>query len=347
MGMASPPLIKYFESQPLSSKILIPGAGQAWEAKWLYEQGFEDISVLDLSESALALAQEKFDEPSKLSWLVGDFFEHQGLYDLIMEQTFFCALDPILRADYALKMKELLKPGGRLFGLLFNFPLSDDGPPFGGSLDEYQQLFEKHFKIAHLEPSYNSIKPRSGKEIFIELIAWCIFVQIPMAMAESTEVLNHKQVSDRIARISWQIFEEFSDESKIILAGIAERGYLLAEKIHAYLGTISDLEVQISKLTFDKDRPLSSDYLLEPAMELNNANVILVDDVLKSGGTLIYGVRYFLDHPVKTMKTVVLVDRNHKRYPVKADFKGLSLSTSMKEHVSVEIENEPYSVLVS
>lgn len=168
-----------------------------------------------------------------------------------------------------------------------------------------------------------------------------------MAMAESTEVLNHKQVSDRIARISWQIFEEFSGESKIILAGIAERGYLLAEKIHAHLGTISDLEVQISKLTFDKDRPLSSDYSLEPAIDLNNANVILVDDVLKSGGTLIYGVRYFLDHPVKTMKTVVLVDRNHKRYPVKADFKGLSLSTSMKEHVSVEIEHEPFSVLVS
>lgn len=171
MGMASPPLIQYFKSQSLSSKILIPGAGQAWEAKWLYEQGFENISVLDLSESALALAQKNFDEPHKLNWLVADFFEQQGQYDLIMEQTFFCALDPNLRADYALKMKELLKPGGRLFGLLFNFPLSDDGPPFGGSLEEYQQLFEKHFKIAHLEPSYNSIKPRSGKEIFIELIA--------------------------------------------------------------------------------------------------------------------------------------------------------------------------------
>jgi len=166
-------------------------------------------------------------------------------------------------------------------------------------------------------------------------------------MSGSTEVLNHQQVSNRIERISWQIFEEFSGEKEVILTGIADRGYLLAEKIFKHLQEISDIEVKISKLSFDKDQALDSEYSLNPTVELENANIVLVDDVLKSGGTLIYGVRYFLNFPIKSMKTVVLVDRNHKRYPVKADFKGLSLSTSMQEHVSVEIEKEPFSVTVS
>ncbi len=166
-------------------------------------------------------------------------------------------------------------------------------------------------------------------------------------MSGSTEVLNHQQVSNRIERISWQIFEEFSGEKEVILTGIADRGYLLAEKIFKHLQEISDIEVKISKLSFDKDNALDSEYSLNPAVELENANIVLVDDVLKSGGTLIYGVRYFLNFRIKSMKTVVLVDRNHKRYPVKADFKGLSLSTSMQEHVSVEIEKEPLSVTVS
>ncbi len=166
-------------------------------------------------------------------------------------------------------------------------------------------------------------------------------------MAASTEVLNHKQVSDKIERISWQIYEEFHAESSVILAGIADRGYLLAQKILMHLKEIADIQVDICQLHFNKENPLQSEYSISPALELENANIVLVDDVLKSGGTLIYGVRHFLTFPIKSMKTVVLVDRNHKRYPVKADFKGLSLSTSMKEHVSVQIEAEPFSVVVS
>jgi pyrimidine operon attenuation protein / uracil phosphoribosyltransferase len=166
-------------------------------------------------------------------------------------------------------------------------------------------------------------------------------------MAHSTEVLNHKQVNDRIHRIAWQIFEEFHEESKVIIAGIANRGYLLAEILQAELIKISDLQVELSKLEFDKENPLSSKPILKPDFELDHQNIVLVDDVLKSGGTLIYGVRHFLSFPIRTLKTVVLVDRNHKRYPVKADFKGLSLSTSMQEHVSVHIEVEPYSVMLS
>jgi pyrimidine operon attenuation protein/uracil phosphoribosyltransferase len=166
-------------------------------------------------------------------------------------------------------------------------------------------------------------------------------------MGGSTEVLNHKQVEDRIKRIAWQIFEEFNAEKEVILAGIADRGYHLAERLCSHLQSIADIEVKLCKLSFDKEDPLKSDYTLEPEVNLKANNVVVVDDVLKSGGTLIYGVRYFLNYEVGNLKTVVLVDRNHKRFPVKADFKGLSLSTSMHEHVSVSIVEAPYSVTVS
>lgn len=166
-------------------------------------------------------------------------------------------------------------------------------------------------------------------------------------MSGHTEVLSHKQVEDRITRIAWQIFEEFNEEQEVILAGIADRGYHLAERLFHHLKAIADIEIKLCKLSFDKENPLNTEFHLNPEMSLEDANVVVVDDVLKSGGTLIYGVRYFLNFPVKALKTVVLVDRNHKRYPVKADFKGLSLSTSMHEHVSVSIVEAPYSVTVS
>ncbi len=165
-------------------------------------------------------------------------------------------------------------------------------------------------------------------------------------MANTTEVLNDKEVKDRIKRIAWQIFEEFQDQPRVVLAGIAERGYFLAQVLKDQLEAIADIDTELCRLRFDKDEPIDSKPILEPAMDLNGQNIVLVDDVLKSGSTLIYGVKYFLDFPIRSMKTVVLVDRNHKRYPVKADFKGLSLSTSLKEHVSVNIEAEPFSVVV-
>lgn len=166
-------------------------------------------------------------------------------------------------------------------------------------------------------------------------------------MSTATQVLDHQQVMDRIERISWQIFEEFSAEKKVIIAGIADRGYLLAQEIHSRLLEIADIEVELAELSFNKDEALNSEYSLNPALNVEDSNVVLVDDVLKSGETLIYGARFFLNHAIRSMKTVVLVDRNHKRFPVKADFKGLSLSTSMQEHVSVQIAEAPYSVLVS
>ncbi len=169
-----------------------------------------------------------------------------------------------------------------------------------------------------------------------------------MSAIVSTEVLDHSQVSTRIRRMAWQIYESNSSHTEIILAGIAERGYLLAEKIAHVLKDISPLTINLHKIVLDKRDPLRSKVHLEPEAEtLDGRSITVVDDVLNSGNTLIYGVRYFLQFPVQEIKTAVLVDRNHKRFPVKADFKGLSLSTSLLEHVDVNIQQEPYSVKVS
>ena len=163
-----------------------------------------------------------------------------------------------------------------------------------------------------------------------------------------TEVLDHNQVSTRIKRMAWQIYESNSSNSEVILAGIGGQGYFLAQKIADILREISPLEIRLHKIVLDKKNPLQSQIHLEPeAGKLDGRSITVVDDVLNSGNTLIYGVRFFLQFPVQEIKTAVLVDRNHKRFPVKADFKGLSLSTSLMEHVDVNINEEPYSVKVS
>lgn len=171
IGKASPALIAYFEK--LANKdihILIPGAGKAHDLAWLHQHGFRNSVVIDISPTALKQATNLYPEIPTSHFIEGDFFKHKGNYDLIVEQTFFCALPPELRPQYAQKMYELLNPGGRLMGLLFDFPLSADGPPFGGSATEYQDHFNQLFKIKHLERAYNSIKPRMGRELFFELI---------------------------------------------------------------------------------------------------------------------------------------------------------------------------------
>jgi SAM-dependent methyltransferase len=171
LGCAATPLTHYLKDKNRDLEILIPGAGRAYEAEWLIKEGFTAISVIDFSPKAVADAQARFSESKQVTWIVGDFFRHEGHYDLIVEQTFFCALQPQLRTAYVLSMKSLLKPGGILMGVLFNFPLTDQGPPFGGSEGEYRQLFEGAFQILHLESCLNSIKPRLGSEFFLELKA--------------------------------------------------------------------------------------------------------------------------------------------------------------------------------
>lgn len=167
IGYASTPLRTYADQLACRDlKILIPGAGSGYEAIYLVKNGFTDVTVLDLVSAPLAKIKKELPEFPENKLLVQDFFEHQGQYDLILEQTFFCALPPQERPAYVKKMLDLLKPGGKLVGVLFNFPLTEQGPPFGGSLKEYRDLFAPHFKIKTLEPCYNSIKPRQGNELF-------------------------------------------------------------------------------------------------------------------------------------------------------------------------------------
>jgi thiopurine S-methyltransferase len=171
IGMPSPALTSYFEKlENKGLKILIPGAGRAHDLQWLQQNGFSNSAVLDISKTALQLASKLYPKIGAEHFIKGDFFAYNGIYDLIVEQTFFCALEPKLRPQYAEKMHSLLNPGGRLMGLLFDFPLNETGPPFGGSVEEYEKHFSPWFSIKHLERAHNSIKPRAGKELFIELI---------------------------------------------------------------------------------------------------------------------------------------------------------------------------------
>ncbi|QTD37830.1 phosphoribosyltransferase [Polaribacter batillariae] len=149
-------------------------------------------------------------------------------------------------------------------------------------------------------------------------------------------ILNTTQIQQKIRRIAYQIYENNSSEKEVIIAGIIGNGYIFAEKIVTVLKEISPLKVTICKLHINKKKPLEKVTTSLEDTVYKNKSLVLVDDVLNSGTTLIYGIKHFLDVPLKRFKTAVLVNRNHKKYPVKADFKGISLSTSIKEHVQVE-----------
>lgn len=148
-------------------------------------------------------------------------------------------------------------------------------------------------------------------------------------------ILTHQEIEHKIKRIAYQIYETFVEEESIILAGIASNGYILAEKLAVSLQSISTIKVVLCEVKIDKTNPNSEIQTSISSNVYKNKGIVLVDDVLNSGSTLMYGVKHFLDVPLKKFKTAVLVDRNHKKYPIKVDFKGISLSTSSHEHVSV------------
>ncbi len=159
-------------------------------------------------------------------------------------------------------------------------------------------------------------------------------------------ILTQQEIEHKIKRIAYQVYETFSDEKEVVLAGIASNGYIFAQKIASQLEKISDLKVTLCEVKINKQEPLEPVETSLPPEEYTNKCLVLADDVLNSGTTLIYGVKHFLNVPLKKFKTAVLVDRNHKQYPVKADFKGLSLSTSMQEHIQVVFsEHEEYACL--
>ncbi|WP_394760030.1 phosphoribosyltransferase domain-containing protein [Flavobacterium sp.] len=149
------------------------------------------------------------------------------------------------------------------------------------------------------------------------------------------QILNHQEIEFKIKRIAYQIYETFIDEEEIVIAGIQGNGTIFASKIALALKTISPIKVILCDVCIDKKNPTTAITTSIPKNEYTNKGLVLVDDVLNSGTTLIYGVRHFLDVTLKKFKTAVLIDRNHKKYPIKADFKGISLSTSLLEHVQV------------
>jgi thiopurine S-methyltransferase len=168
IGYASTPLKEYIlQLENKETLILIPGAGNGYEAQLFMDLGFKNVYVLDFAQAPLEAIKKRIPDFPENRLLQKDFFEYSGQFDLIIEQTFFCAIDPVLRKQYVDQMHQLLKPNGKLVGLLFNDPMNYDRPPYGGNEPEYRELFSKRFDIKIMDPCYNSIKPRAGKELFV------------------------------------------------------------------------------------------------------------------------------------------------------------------------------------
>lgn len=176
LGAASPPLCAYADQIPMEKRglrVLIPGCGNGYEALHLLRNGFTNIVMVDIAPTAVERLQHRLDTEmpgwqTTLRVVCADFFRLEEEFDLILEQTFFCALDPVQRPDYARKMFDLLTPGGTVAGVLFDRDF-EGGPPFGGRADEYAELFQPIFRVKTLAPCFNSILPRAGSEVFFIL----------------------------------------------------------------------------------------------------------------------------------------------------------------------------------
>ncbi|MCB0381140.1 MAG: methyltransferase domain-containing protein [Flavobacteriales bacterium] len=171
IGYPSTPIKEYIDQiSDKSIKILIPGCGNAYEAEYLINKGFKNVYLVDLSPSALENFNKRLPNFKKSNLICGDFFDLNDTFDLIIEQTFFCAINPELRKKYAVQMHKLLNKNGKLVGLLFNDDLNNDKPPFGGNEKEYKGLFSPFFDIQIMKKAYNSITPREGRELFIKMV---------------------------------------------------------------------------------------------------------------------------------------------------------------------------------
>lgn len=171
LGVISPPLKTYFNQLDNKElKILIPGGGNSYEAEYLFNNGFKNIYVVDLAKSALDNIKMRVPSFPEHQLIHANFFDLENQFDLIVEQTFFCAINPELRQKYANKMDSLLHKKGKLVGLLFDAKLNEDHPPFGGNIQEYLSYFEPYFSIEIMENCYNSYHNRQGMELFIKFI---------------------------------------------------------------------------------------------------------------------------------------------------------------------------------
>lgn len=168
LGTISPPIKSYIKTlKNKNIQILIPGCGNSYEAEYLLEQEFTNITIIDIAPTLIKNLKTKFKNNQSINIILEDFFEHQGEYDLIIEQTFFCALPPAMRQKYVSKMHQLLAKEGKIAGVLFNRTF-ESGPPFGGSIEEYEMLFKDAFNFLKMEACQNSVAPRAGFELWIE-----------------------------------------------------------------------------------------------------------------------------------------------------------------------------------
>ena len=152
---------------------------------------------------------------------------------------------------------------------------------------------------------------------------------------DKKKILDNSQIKRKIKRISLQIIESNINEKEIILAGVEKNGFLLAKELNKEINNLSDLNTMVCNIKMDKKNPINSTSISVDLSSFQSKSIVVIDDVLNSGSTLMYAVKYFLETDLKQLKTAVLVDRNHKKFPIKADFKGVSLSTSLQNHVNV------------
>ena len=175
LNAASPALVHAIDGiSDKNAAILIPGCGNAYEADYLLEQGFTNVTLIDIAPDLVnALKARYADHSDRIHVIEGDFFAHEGEYNYILEQTFFCALPPLLRSAYVRKMYLLLASEGHLMGLLFNREFEQEGPPFGGTAEEYQALFGPHFHLQHMADCDLSHPKRLGTELYIDFEKKC------------------------------------------------------------------------------------------------------------------------------------------------------------------------------
>ena len=164
-------------------------------------------------------------------------------------------------------------------------------------------------------------------------------------MIGRTKILDSHEIKLKINRLAWEIYEDNLSQEKIILIGVTGRGEKLAKKINDILVKISNINIQLGCINLDKDTPYDNPISVIPKdIEYADQNVILVDDVLNSGKTLIYACKYFLNTSLMSLSTVVLVERTHNRFPIKANYVGLSLATTLQEYIKVELEGKGQGV---
>ncbi len=169
LGAVSTPIKSYFDQlEDKTLKILIPGGGNSHEAEYAYLNGFTNIFVVDLSKTALDNFKKRVPNFPETQLLHQNFFDLKETFDIIIEQTFFCAINPKLRPNYVLQASKLLSSKGKIVGLLFNAPLNNDKPPFGGNTNEYNKHFTPYFSIDIMEPCYNSVESREDRELFVK-----------------------------------------------------------------------------------------------------------------------------------------------------------------------------------